>query len=76
MKVGMRESLREANTLYRHPNHNIYVIWSGPLPRASDVYMYHTIRSVGVYGVRKEDYCNVSILFLGFPVLYHIYVLN
>lgn len=62
MKVGVRESLREANTLYRHPNQSFgRGLFLEPLT--------FTVRSVGVYGVRKEGYCNVGILFLGFPVL-------
>lgn len=47
MKVGARVRLREANTLYRHPNHNIFCHLVGAsnihalqLPRASDDYKW------------------------------------
>lgn len=67
MKVGVRESLRGANTLYRHPNHNILCHLVG----ASCL-----LEPLTFITLRSTEGGNVGILFLDFPVLYDIYILG
>lgn len=65
MKVGARVRLREANTLYRHPNHKIFChlvrasnVHALQLPRASDVYKWECTEEglTGFFGFRPWEF--------------------